>query len=172
MLRNLSGRKTFISCSSGDVEFNALLREMARLDPHLETEALGTLNAKLPGQLLEVSVVRGGFPANFDRTNESVPSVDIQLTRGLLLGAVLQASQHPARLPMEASRQMLSPFVQCFVIKEWTRHRRVDREMFKLSGLLSQRSAVDQIRKESGGNDPGPTEFDAILWPDANSALL
>lgn len=80
-----------ISCSSGDVEFNCLLQKInedygkrkkiidSLDDLFLETEGGG-----------EISILRGGFPINFDDSGESVPANDIQLTRALVLFGILQ----------------------------------------------------------------------------------
>lgn len=119
-LRELAGSKLLISCSSGDVEFNSIL-SLATGQPVLDAEGkIPVVNVDFPGGP-QVEIVRGGFPANFDRTMESVPAEDIQLTRGLLLGGVLQA----AKLPIGVSQsQPLDPYMQQRVVSSWTQDLR------------------------------------------------
>jgi hypothetical protein len=161
-LRELTGKRVFISCSSGDIEFNELLREIGRHSPQLQIDPLATLQTAFPTSRLQITVVRGGFPANFDRTTESVPSRDIQLTRGLLLGALLQASECAIAQPRQARPEMLSPFLQQFVVDEWARRA-------SLGAMPSMghpgRTDVAYLRSESGGV-VADHRLDALFLPE------
>ncbi len=71
---------------------------------------------------LKVEVLNGGYPINFDRSEESVPASDIQITRGLLLSALIQAMlclHREHREPIHFRSLMLSPLLQCYVVREW-----------------------------------------------------
>ncbi|MDD2798776.1 MAG: hypothetical protein PHV20_09315 [Bacteroidales bacterium] len=82
--------KTLMSLSSGDIEFNRLLRESSPyltkpyINP-LSTIEICTRNKK------KLNILRGGMVANFTGTPNSGPANRIQLTRGLLFSAVAQA---------------------------------------------------------------------------------
>jgi len=82
--------KVFVSCSSEDKEFLSLLRVIAQnspaVDPMTDVSCVSYSGSK-------ILVLKGGFPINFDRTPSCVPARDIELTRGLLLGAVYKRLQ-------------------------------------------------------------------------------
>lgn len=91
-LCNSSGDKTLISISSGDIEFNSILRASMPylIEPYndsLKTLLLRTSN----GHLLRI--LRGGMVANFTGEADSGPREMIQMTRGLLLEAVIRAGK-------------------------------------------------------------------------------
>jgi S-adenosylhomocysteine hydrolase len=83
--------KFFISCSSEDKEFLALLRYIEKLNPVLKRNPLDTLTCRLKNGAT-ITILGGGFPINFDRISEAAPPEMIQITRGLLLGAIIQAT--------------------------------------------------------------------------------
>jgi hypothetical protein len=66
-----------------------------------------------------IYLLRGGFPANFDQSGESVPANDIQLTRALVLAAVLQAAEYLKDTSIESGVYALDVKYQRFVIHEW-----------------------------------------------------
>jgi len=113
-----TGDKTLISLSSSDVEFNALIRSCG---PFLEeplTDPLQTLNIRTPnGHLLRI--LRGGMVANFTGHHESGPGELIQMTRGLLLSAVLQIARDHEKLSGMIGSIMLDPELQRQVIDLW-----------------------------------------------------
>jgi S-adenosylhomocysteine hydrolase len=81
-----------ISCSSGDIEFLSLLKKIRikyDRESKKDTTPLDDLfyETKNGGK---IRILRGGFPINFDASGESVPSHDIQLTRGLVLLGIIQ----------------------------------------------------------------------------------
>ncbi|GAI69622.1 unnamed protein product, partial [marine sediment metagenome] len=85
-----NNNKTLMSLSSGDIEFNRLLCACL---PKLEgeyTNPLMTLKIKTKNGK-KIQVLRGGMVANFTGTPDSAPAQSIQLTRGLLFSAVVQA---------------------------------------------------------------------------------
>lgn len=113
---NIRGTKILLSVSSEDVEFNSLIRAIDHRDnlsPHQD------ISITLPSASLRI--VKGGFPVNFDGTRTSVASEAIQLTRGLLLGAVVQAAllRKLGKRSAPASNLMLDPNLQEFVVREW-----------------------------------------------------
>lgn len=81
--------KWFISCSSSDSEFSWLLQSAGAefmLPYYKFSTVLVPIKGKDPAKILN-----GGFPINFDRTPESVPLNEIQLTRGLMHAGLIQA---------------------------------------------------------------------------------
>jgi hypothetical protein len=101
--------KTLASCSSEDIEFQSLLMSNVPAVSHLADREI-----RVPdGTCL---VLRGGFPINFDGARESLPSEQIQPTRGLLLSGVLQAIGC-LRDEMAPGTEMLSPELQQLVLR-------------------------------------------------------
>lgn len=109
---DVSGQKTLVSCSSEDREFRSFLmtvngRPASYLDDIIVEMPRGS-----------VTVLRGGYPINFDGGTHSVPAPDIQVTRGLLLGGFVQAVilDVPERI---AGTAMLAPELQRIVVQAW-----------------------------------------------------
>lgn len=82
--------KVFLSCSSEDKEFLSLLKHVTKEMPFNNKAIFNDISYK-NGHGSVISIMRGGFPVNFDNSGESVPAQDIQLTRTLVMAAVLQA---------------------------------------------------------------------------------
>jgi hypothetical protein len=116
------GIKTFASCSSNDTEYRSLL-----MDPHIpwkpisdNLEVCPVLEAIYPRRDLSIRILRSGYPINFDNTPESIPKEDIQLTRALLFGAVLQSMEMITRPDHCAvGSVMLCPEIQKTAIDAW-----------------------------------------------------
>ena len=113
--------KTLISCSSEDKEYLSLLQMLnqqtiAVLNPMDDIEFKSKFGAS-------IRLLRGGFPVNFDHTGESVPANDIQLTRSLVLAAVLQASDYLKNTSISSGVYALDAAYQRFVIHEWLKHQ-------------------------------------------------
>lgn len=117
-LSNSTGDKTLISVSSGDIEFNNLLRECK---PYLTEELespLQVLNLKTQqGHLLKI--LRGGMVANFTGKPDSSPGHIIQVTRGLLFSAILQILRDREELKKQSDAIMLNPNFQKEVVQLW-----------------------------------------------------
>lgn len=117
-LFNSTGDRTLVSLSSGDVEFNWLIRSCG---PYLEeplTSPLQTLHIRTPNGHL-IRVLRGGMVANFTGESESGPEDLIQMTRGLLLGAVIQIARDREKLSKRKGAIMLDPAIQRRVMGLW-----------------------------------------------------
>lgn len=109
--------RTFVSCSSEDVEFWSILREHKADEQASSRDSLDDVTVTLACG--PCHVVRGGYPVNFDGTGVSVPNEEIQLTRGLLLAAVVQAAVCRHVAEEGASPEMLSPFAQRYLVEAW-----------------------------------------------------
>lgn len=125
LLKHLQGPKMLISCSSGDVEFRSALDWIGYHDRKCH-HPLGSIEFALSDGDPMLTIARGGFPVNFDRTPESVPAKEIQLTRGLMLGAVMQAVLCESDNEQRTSTReiMLNPVLQQFVVRQWLQHSR------------------------------------------------
>jgi hypothetical protein len=82
----VSGKKVLASASSSDLEFGVLLK---LANPTLDV--FGTRHAVVH-DTLEVEILNGGYPINFDRIKDSTPDEDIVLTRCMLYIAAMQAA--------------------------------------------------------------------------------
>jgi S-adenosylhomocysteine hydrolase len=146
-LTDSTGDKTLISVSSGDIEFNTLLREC---EPYLTEELknpLQILSLKTQqGHLLKI--LRGGMVANFTGTPDSSPGHIIQVTRGLLFSAILQILRDSEELKNQSGAIMLDPDFQKSVVQLWFQdqpQRKADYSEEILEGF----ETVDWIRKQS-----------------------
>ena len=122
VLDDLTGDKTLISCSSSDTEFRSILVDIDRYGECRRTggAACPDLEVGLKDHR-RVRVVRSGFPINFDNSAESVPAEKIQVTRALMLAAVLQGmgmrcgSQRP-----RPQHYQLDAGLQVAVLSAWS----------------------------------------------------
>jgi S-adenosylhomocysteine hydrolase len=126
----LNENKTFLSCSSEDKEFLSLLK---MIQNSVQTDKI---QDPLKNIIFECSngnnlvLIKGGFPVNFDDTGESAVAEKIQLTRGLLLTSLIQAV---ITMPLLMNGQlkgrvMLHPECQRFVVKEWLKFNKINRD--------------------------------------------
>ncbi|MBX9621583.1 MAG: hydroxyacid dehydrogenase [Alphaproteobacteria bacterium] len=116
-IKDINSNKTFISCSSQDKEFLTLLKVFEEHNCKYDN-VLDHLECLFNDY--SVKIYRGGFPINLDNSGESVAAHDIQLTRGLLLGGVLQGILYATHYSKQANkRYMLHPAIQSFVVAHW-----------------------------------------------------
>ena len=85
-LERVRGKKILASASSSDVEFASLLK-LAQPS----TEPFGTIKIYVHDNL-EIDILNGGYPINFDREKDSTPDEDIILTRCLMYIGAMQAA--------------------------------------------------------------------------------
>jgi S-adenosylhomocysteine hydrolase len=151
ILKDIPGTKILASCSSGDYEFNTLLRykgfyAMRDGEP---IDTLSNIQIEYPETISpEMTILRGGFPINFDGVKESEPAVDIQLTRGLLLGAVIQTTlyfDNPSLLTKNKNRKMLDPYIQRKVVNTWQKTASFEAE------YSANFTDIEWIKNNSGG---------------------
>lgn len=123
-LTNIDSRTTpltLISLSSKDIEFRTLLEYIHRNNRNGSTAPLTDIHYKNSQNVTHL-IYNGGMPANFrNQQAMSVNEHDIQLIRGLLLQAVLQAKEMTMLPSLEglAANYMLDPERQAFVSKTW-----------------------------------------------------
>ena len=139
--------KTFISCSSYDKEFLSLLK-IIKQNNYTCDNILDHIYYQLPNHKT-ITILRGGFPINLDNSGESVEAKDIQLTRGLLLGGILQGLLcAPHYFKKVNNRIMLNPVIQSFVVKHWMLNG--SNNLFS-SEVLDKFQDYDWITERSGG---------------------
>lgn len=105
--------KTFISCSSEDIEFRKILT-------NFEFEEFGNINS-LPDLVFDnnntrISVLHGGYPVNFRNGVEVEPISKIQLTRALLFSAIMQSIELLNSNSDECGLVMLRPKYQQLIV--------------------------------------------------------
>jgi S-adenosylhomocysteine hydrolase len=151
ILGDIPGIKILASCSSGDYEFNKLLKykqDYATRDGEL-IDTLSDIQIEYPEKIgSKMTILRGGFPINFDGVKESEPAVDIQLTRGLLLGAVIQTTLYfanPSLLTKNKNRKMLDPYIQRKVVNTWQKTASFEAE------YSANFTDIEWIKNNSGG---------------------
>lgn len=115
-LHKLSGVKYLISCSSQDTEFNSLLKYIQKNYPYKNLNTLREIECPIKEGYIKI--LKGGYPINFDNSGNSVPFKYIQLTRGLLLGGVIQATtQLMKNYTFAPQIEMLHPKIQQLVVQ-------------------------------------------------------
>jgi NAD(P)-dependent dehydrogenase (short-subunit alcohol dehydrogenase family) len=116
-----TGRRILASCSSSDVEFRSvLLADVTWQQSRKGKPKCRDLCCHFGSRNLHIHVLRSGYPVNFDNTRESVPALKIQLTRGLLLAAILQARKLLlAGATKRCGSVMLDPNLQQIVVQAW-----------------------------------------------------
>lgn len=118
--------KTFISCSSENKEFFALIQRLkqSQLITSSDVNPLSTIQAKINGY--EIKILYGGCPFNFSGPAPGVYFQDIQSTLCLLFGGILQAhylagENHSIDLICEhrglSRLAIYDPFIQQTIIK-------------------------------------------------------
>lgn len=155
----INTHKIFISCSSEDKEFYTLL---SKAQSHLRINTLADITFRLNKSGGEITIANGGFPVNFDQSNQSVPANDIELRRCLMLGAFLQATLIAKKPVKDGStinytlknnnltmQQCLDPYLQAFVVKHWLTKQPNNRYPKE---LIDNFQNIQWIIKNSGGN--------------------
>lgn len=141
----INANKCFISCSSHDKEFLSLIKNIQ--ENYSYQEVNGNIICKLKNNVT-IEILQKGFPINFDGSNESVYAQDIQLTRGLLLGGILQAIYLLDKYSLGINRYMLDPNIQQFVTTNWALHGSAQ---FVNNQFLSCFKDINWIKQNSGG---------------------
>lgn len=136
--------KTFISCTSRDVEYKKLLKKFGSI------KDVGSIR----DVALEVSppsvVLNSGFPINFDRINEWESLSEISITRALIKAAILYAIFIPIRLNVDRPI-MLAPEIQKEIFSAW----RSIQEPLRGVDILYDTSNIDDVswwRNNSAGS--------------------
>jgi hypothetical protein len=142
---DLDRELTLFSASSLDVEFRSLLlgASDAPVNPGDDVErTIGTTRTTMP---------YSGFPINFRCPGERESPADIQLTRGLMLGAVLQAvlcGGLDRRTGHWGETEKLDEAVQRFTVRAW--HAAGGPRGGDVAGFAS----TQWIREHSAGSAP------------------
>lgn len=151
-LEDMTGHKIILSASSEDKEFLSLLNEINKTSSD-DYDVLSDITYS-PHENAALNIVNGGFPINFNRKKETIAAKDIQLTRGLLFGAFLQAltvATKPADdgLTINSPRLLqLDPFMQKFVVDHWKTYQPEGRYP---QSILDAFTSIDYIKDTSGG---------------------
>ncbi len=115
-ITKMNGIKNLISCSSQDIEFQSILKIIQDTSVNSSLNILDNIDFPLING--NVKIFRGGYPINLDNSGESVPASEIQLTRGLLLGGIVQALFQLLQEPNQQPKQyMLHPRIQKLIVQ-------------------------------------------------------
>lgn len=112
-LERITGDKVLASASSADVEFSSLLK----LAPPT-TDPYATRGIKVH-EHLQVNVLNGGYPINFDRQQNATPSEDIVLTRCLMYIGAMEAVGLIERGMFEGKIYGLDQVSQKKLLEKW-----------------------------------------------------
>jgi len=117
-LKESNGDKTLISVSSGDIEFNKILRNCeSQLIEQLKSPLQDLMIRTQNGFILQI--LRGGLVANFTGKPDSSPGPVIQMTRGLLFAAIIQVIEQNHKLNDSIGPLVLNPTLQEAVVNDW-----------------------------------------------------
>lgn len=122
-INKIQETKHLISCSSQDIEFQSLLHIIQDNSSSSSSSSSCTTNVlddiEYSTDRATFNIFRGGYPVNFDNSGKSVPANDIQLTRGLLLGGIVQAVFHLVQgINQKPQQYMLHPKIQKLIVKD------------------------------------------------------
>ncbi|MDB4992218.1 MAG: Adenosylhomocysteinase [Parcubacteria group bacterium] len=112
-LERVSGSKVLASASSADVEFHSLLKLAEQNDDAYGTKIVSVHDG------LNLKILNGGYPINFDRTVDSTPDEDIVLTRCLLYIGAMQAAYLLSIHEQTPGIYELDPLSQTRLLHEW-----------------------------------------------------
>ncbi len=107
-MRSIVGRKILISCSSANIEFGSVTKQLPAY------EQFGTVQGWIGN--MHATVLNGGYPINFDRVREWERFEEIVLTRKLVFEGLSKAK---FLFGQEPRGVMLDPAVQLRVVNEW-----------------------------------------------------
>ena len=116
-LERVSGSKVLASASSADVEFGSLLK---LAEP--STDIFGTQIVKVHEDL-DLQILNGGYPINFDRIKDSTPDEDIVLTRCLLYIGAMQAAYLLSIEEQQPGIFDLDKVSQKHLLKRWIEYK-------------------------------------------------
>jgi hypothetical protein len=134
ILERVDHSVTFVSCSSRDVEFLALLRS-----PYAQPTDNAFRDIELRPDKTHM-VLNGGFPINFDRVQEYETGSEISLTRALTLSGVFQGLGHIGNDGRDPIMIPLGPRTQRLIVETWLR---LNDKIYKQFGV-SQADYVDR----------------------------
>jgi S-adenosylhomocysteine hydrolase len=132
LLRGVKKPVMLVSCTSQGIEFQTLLKMEKQSFKFSKTESFSYLKF-FNHSGVEITVLENGYPINFDRTPQCDPPDDMALTRGLLLGAYIQAATMASKpindgvTPNKGKTYMLDPYLQQFVVKRWQTYQPIGR---------------------------------------------
>lgn len=152
--------RSLISCSSEDIEYNSLLRDIQQNRQKMSVTSSVLQDAVYETQHNKhLTIHRGGFPINFDNSCELEPVSEIQLTRGLLLGGILQAVLTLKRYSRESSHTIyaLDSSLQKTIAHTWALDQS---RTTKLEQSLQLFDNNKWIREHSQGEDDNNLNVD------------
>lgn len=145
-------KKWLVSTSSKDSEFNTLLRNIQNEVKRMRymPDPLGDVHYdNHVGEA--ITIIRGGFPINFDNDKHSIMPDKIWPTRAALLLACITAAESTTSLRSKADIYMLPRQAQLLVLREYLKCRPNDRVLGSLVHLNSQ-ELLDLIGECSAGS--------------------
>jgi hypothetical protein len=124
-LLQMNGKdRVFFSLTSADKEMHDLLVKAQKLldaggSASIEVDTLGDIAIKTD-KGNRIFIKKGGFPVNFERAQTPDEEEKFSLTRGLLLGGILQALRMPLnKVNSTPTNIMLDPNTQRYVVGIW-----------------------------------------------------
>jgi hypothetical protein len=99
----------------------------------------------------------GGCPINFNRTREVSSPAEIQFTRALLFGGIVQAISGANHKPAIHGSEKLSPLFQQYVIEKWLESDAKRKQDYSPAVLWGAKNR-HWISTHSGGKDFGIME--------------
>lgn len=144
----LKTKKYFISCSSKDIEFLSLLKYISSYIKKTNINTLDDIEYKEKN--IDIKIFKGGFPINLDSSGESVPEHNIQMTRALLFGGVIQGILNLSENTEDNknNRHMLDPNLQKFIVSCWLPYG--NQSMYS-KDLIAKFTDPTWIKNNSGG---------------------
>ena len=149
-------KKWLISTGSKDMEFNTLLHliQNQTKQPGQTPDPLQDIHYT-NGMGAQLTIVKGGFPVNFDNSEHSVPPEDIWPTRAaLLLACTMSANLHHTSNPILQTARVLKldPQGQLAILKKYQQYN-PDSDCLKFVSKWSDQEILEYIKSHSEGEE-------------------
>jgi len=123
--------KRLISCSSEDIEFLSLIKYIQQNNNNNNSSPpLEDLTYRISSKN-KITIYRGGFPINFNNSFELEPPEYIQITRGLVLSAIIQTSSMFNNTSRQNDLYAVDAKLQRELVQKWIQLVNLDAKMLE-----------------------------------------
>ncbi len=166
--------KILLSLSSGDIEFNSLLKACDEFLINKSKSPLNDLLIRTPNHHL-MTILRGGMVANFTGESESGLPENIQITRGLIFSAIIQILQNEDLLKNNHGAIMLDPRLQSDIVQYWFEDVPIKKDLYNntvLKGFQDLAWIIDNSNGDLIYQKVKTNEVNSLEYPNVKKTFL